>query len=225
MGYFFEGATTISMSTHLHGHGKDVSTVEEEQTGPADDHALITRVLRGDNEAYDRLIVRHQEAIARQMRRYADSPSMVEELTQTVFVNAYLGLGKFVARAPFEHWLKSIASRVGYDHWRKEYKKPVRLGAGQDGTTSGTVLDGFVHMETGERLERIMHLLKPADRQTLYLLYVDDMSIAEAAKAMGWSPTVTKMRAYRARKRLRALLRENGIGDTVHTHVAGVENE
>lgn len=199
--------------------------MEEQRTGPAGDHDLIKRVLHGDNGAYDQLMLRYQESIGRQMRRYSDSPPMVEELTQTVFVNAYLGLEKYAGRAPFAHWLKSIASRVGYDHWRKEYKKPARLGADDGGATSGTVLDGFVRMEAGERLERLMSALKPADRQTLYLLYIDDLSIAEAAAAMGWSQTVTKMRAYRAKKRLRRLLEDSGIGDAGRTPLEGAENE
>ena len=51
-----------------------------------------------------------------------------------------------------------------------------------------------------------MSRLKPDERQTLYMLYGDNMSVAEVAGVMGWNVAMTKMRSYRARKKLRRLL-------------------
>jgi RNA polymerase sigma-70 factor (ECF subfamily) len=44
------------------------------------------------------------------------------------------------------------------------------------------------------------------DRLVLMLIYLEGCSVAEAAEATGWSRTMVKVQAHRARRRLRALL-------------------
>ncbi len=177
-----------------------------------DDHELVARVQKGDAMAYDELMLRHQDKIAVHMRRFSSVPEMIEDLTQNVFIGAYRSLGNYEPRAPFISWLRTIANRVGYEHWRTEARRikciPLHgrdeiLAAEQP--EEGTSLD-----ENEQRLNelmQVMDMLKPAERQTLYLMYVDGLSVAETAATMGWNLAMTKMRAYRARKKLRAIIK------------------
>ncbi len=50
--------------------------------------------------------------------------------------------------------------------------------------------------------------LPPRDRLVLTLLYLEDRSVAEAAELAGWSQTMIKVQAYRARKKVRKLLEQ-----------------
>ena len=61
----------------------------------------------GDPEAYRRLIERHQDHVARILWRFSRDRRTHEELVQDVFVEAYLSLGNYRGKAPFEHWLSS----------------------------------------------------------------------------------------------------------------------
>lgn len=173
------------------------------------DHDLVFRVQNGDKGAYDQLMLRHQDAIAQQMRRFSKDVNEIEELTQTVFVKAFISLEGYKPTSPFVHWLKAIGSKVGYDHWREKGKKNRFVPfTGYEAAQDNEPLSGDENDEF-EKLLGIMELLAPDERQVLYLIYIDGFSIAETAKTMGWSPTITKMRAYRARRKLRGLLKKN----------------
>lgn len=187
--------------------------MENQVEGDDSDQILVALAKQGDRSAYDRLMLRHQENIAQLMRRFSIRPDILEELTQTVFVKAFMSLRSYEPQAPFVNWLKTIARRVGYDHWRQEYKRKDHVQYDEEkhtGTEPAEAESGIAE----ETLKRLMASLAPDERQTLYMLYVDEMSVAEVAAAMGWNTAMTKMRSYRARKKLRALLeRENALAE------------
>lgn len=174
------------------------------------DFELVELAQNGDPDAYDQLVLRHQEVIGRQMRRFTKDHSILEELTQTVFVRAYLNLKSFRPKGPFIHWLRLIASRVGYDHWRQNYRQPnfIEFNATVHSAEPGTI---NAQQEAEQILEFILARLTPEERQLVYMLYKDEMTTAEVAECMGWNIAMTKMRAYRARKKLRKILESEGI--------------
>lgn len=181
-----------------------------------DDHSLVAQAQQGRRDAFDLLVLRHQETIARQMRRFSTDPNVMEELTQTVFVKAYLNLGNYSAGAPFQHWLRVIASRTGYEHWRKKYRDKNKIPYEED--RHGAVNEPELQPDEPWKndaaliLEHVMQKLRPDERQALYMLHIDDMSVQDVAETMGWNQAMTKMRAYRARKKLRKILEAEGIG-------------
>lgn len=171
------------------------------------DHELVFLAQKGERDAYDRLMLRHQDGVARHMRRFSRKREEVEDLTQTVFVKAYRGLASYKPTAPFANWLTVIANRVGYEHWRREGKRIRAVSYhGNEEMLAEKEEPPDRSDERFERLAGVMDRLKPAERQILYLLYVDGLSVAEAAGQMGWNQAVTKMRAYRARIKLRKIL-------------------
>lgn len=183
-----------------------------------DDGELVVRAQHGDADAYDRLMLRYQDAIARQMRRYSQDLTVIEDLTQTVFVNAYQGLGNYRPEAPFAHWLRTIATNVGYDHWRREARRSKFVSYHEhEELLADPAPEDDDSTERFDKLVGLMQKLKPPERQILFLLYVDGASIETAAKTMGWNQAATKMRAYRARNKLRSILRKhNAEGEVRH---------
>lgn len=161
-------------------------------------------------------MLRHQECIALQMRRFSLNVQVIEELTQTVFIKAYMGIDKYKPEAPFLHWLRTIASRTGYEHWRSKYKNEKHVLFEEE--SHGAVVDpGVTDDEPWKKnatsvLAHVMSQLKPDDRQALYMIYIDGMNVAEAADCMGWNLSMTKMRAFRAKRKLRKILQAEGIG-------------
>lgn len=176
------------------------------------DHDLVYRVQRGDKGAYDLLMLRYQDIIGQQMRRFSRDLNTVEELTQTVFVRAYFSLDAYRPNSPFLHWLRTIASRVGYDHWREEKKnhRLVPLGENTDGAQIAVDSGEAGGDDIYRSVLAVMDQLNPTERQVLYRIYVDGLSVAEVAEEMGWGKAVTKMRSLRARRKLRSILRKSG---------------
>ena len=187
--------------------------------GVAGDEVDIAATLGGDEQAYERLVRRHQDAVARQMWRFTRDRGVLEELVQEVFVQAYFSLGKYKARAPLSHWLSRIAVRVGYRHWRRKARQAAGRRAdgadeadeaGADG--QATALQTLEAREAAELVHAALAELGPADRLVVTLMHLEQRSVRETAELTGWTRAAVKVRALRARRRLGRVLQRRGWG-------------
>lgn len=170
--------------------------------------ADIAAAQGGDEAAFRRLIERYQATIGLQMSRFTRQPQQRDELVQDVFVRAYFSLNSFRGRAPFEHWLRKIAVRVGYQFWtsRQRERQQVALSDDEWARVRDASYEPSSASAAAELVERLLGMLAPADRLVLTLIYLDGCSMAEAAARAGWTTIGTKVRASRARQKLRDLL-------------------
>ena len=172
----------------------------------------IQACLAGETDAYGRLVDRYESRIARLMWRFSRDPLQCEELVQDVFVEAYMSLSGFRGEAPFVHWLKRIGTRVGYRFWKRQAKerRSTPLGDLEPAETP----EPTGPREAAEALAALLARLKPADRLVLTLQYFEECGIEEIARRMGWTKGMVKMRAHRARKKLREIAgREKAFED------------
>ncbi len=177
-----------------------------------EDRRDIRQSLLGGEEAYARIIGRYQPMIATQMWRFSRDAAVVEELVQEVFVEAYLSLGKFKGRAPLLHWLRKIATRTGYRYWRKRTREQDRREALVRRADELLPPADPSPSEAAEYLHTLLAQLPAEDRLVLTLHYFEALDTREIAERMGWTRSLVKVRAYRARKKLRTLLEEAGYG-------------
>ncbi|MCA9217781.1 MAG: RNA polymerase sigma factor, partial [Planctomycetales bacterium] len=128
-----------------------------------------------------------------------------------VFVESYVSLRSYKGRSPFLHWLRKIAVRVGYRFWKEQVKartQPLAFSIVGPDVEQVAIARSQDPVEAREFLEEVLKLLKPRDRLVLTLLYWDECTVAEAAELCGWTRTMVKVQAHRARNRLRTLLEE-----------------
>jgi RNA polymerase sigma-70 factor (ECF subfamily) len=173
----------------------------------------IRATLTGDGEAYSRLISRYQNAISARMWRFSRDRRELEELVHDVFVEAYVSLKGFKAKAPFSHWLNRIATRVGYRWWKKQKRKTDRETPLQDWDQliQDDSKDPWAPQEAAEMLHGLLAQLKPRDRLVLTLMYLEELSVNDIADQTGWSKTMVKVQVHRARKRLKVLMVSLGL--------------
>ena len=196
----------------------------------AEETRLIRATLAGDEAAFAALVRRHQGRVFRLAGRFFRQRQDVEEVAQETFLRAWLKLGTYSARAPFEHWLTRLCLRCAYDRLRRPGSAPAESGGyrsqrGQRSQRSDRGDRGDrSHRESREphdtlaapaadptarlEVERLLAGLQPADRFLLVLLEVEGWSVAEIAERLGWSRVNVKVRAHRARQRLRRVLQE-----------------
>ena len=161
--------------------------------------------LKGDGQAYRRLVERHQGKIGRQMWRFSREPHEHEELVQDVFVEAYRSLHSFSRRAPFENWLARIATRVGYRFWKAQARRRTHVPLEEwDQLPEGSA-NALDPEEAAQILHELLAQLPPRDRLVLTLRYLDEKSISETAELAGWSQSMVKVQIWRARQKLRKL--------------------
>jgi RNA polymerase sigma-70 factor (ECF subfamily) len=184
-----------------------------EQRSPLPDHgcmedeadlADISRTLSGDGDAFAKIVRRHQSAVARQLRHFARGLDL-EELVQEVFVQAFLSLKGYSGKAPFSHWLSRIATRTGYG-WLKKRKRNSFVELSEH---PAVVTDDAE--QNRELLHHLLSQLSARDRLVLTLLHLEEHSVAETAELTGWSQTMVKVQAFRARGKLKKLLNKSGL--------------
>lgn len=169
--------------------------------------AAVKEAVHGDGNAYARLIERFQVQIARRMARFSGDARQIEELVHDVFVEAYFSLPGYRGDAPLEHWLQRIATRVGYKFWK--HKRGRQAVSFDESVHSVGVNDATARDDESDAMAAALQQLPLRDRLVLTLLYLEGRNVAEAADLAGWSQTMVKVQAYRARSKLRKLLQSS----------------
>ena len=167
-----------------------------------DEPRLIAACRKGDNDAFTELVRLHQRRVFRLAGRFFRRPEDVEEAAQETFLTAWKKLDTYKARAPFEHWLTRVCLNCCYELLRK--RKNVEAPLEQEAEAVAPAPDPDAAME----VEGLLRLLGPADRFILLMLEGEGWSVAEIAERLGWSKANVKVRAHRARGKLRRLLEE-----------------
>jgi RNA polymerase sigma-70 factor, ECF subfamily len=185
------------------------------EKNPSADIQDINRVLQGDEQAYANIVRRHETGIARQMWRFTRNHATLEELVHEVFVEAFVSLHSYRGKAPFEHWLRRIATRIGYRYWKHIARDRERQSVLALLGESAFQPEKLLPSEAAEYAYRILETLPAKDRLVLTLLYLEEWNTREIAECMGWSQTLVKVRAFRARKKIRTQLEAAGYGSKI----------
>ncbi len=174
---------------------------------------LLARWRAGDDQAGQELCERHVELVGRIARAYRPRQCSVEDLVQEVFLTMFARSERYAPRpdAPFEHWLSRLAVNVCRDALRSEARVAQRTNLTAEGERALEWLasggDDAAHEASAAReaLDALLAQLPPDDRLVLTLLDLEGRSTAQIAQLTGWSRTLVKVRAFRARGRLRAI--------------------
>jgi RNA polymerase sigma-70 factor, ECF subfamily len=185
-----------------------VNSLEMLETAPAEDREarLVRESLAGDTDAFTDLVRSEERQVFRLLARFFRRPEEVEEVAQETFLRVWRKLGTYRAEAPFGHWVGRIAMRSAYDRLRRKGIASEPLSEELEAETGTSPADPTARLE----VERLLARLTPVDRFLLTLLEGEGWSIAEIAERLGWTQVNVKVRAHRARKRLRKILEEGG---------------
>ena len=179
----------------------------------------VRRVREGDVEAFSVIVATYQRLVAADLARRLPAQD-VQEVAQDAFVRAYRALPRYRGEAPLRIWLLRICRHAAMDFWRKHYRRRDRLFCDLDEA-------GLFHVEEAhqERLAEqqanqdaqdlarewiasALMRLSPDDRAVITLVELEDRSMDDAARQLGCGLSAVKVRAFRARRRLKAILEE-----------------
>jgi len=179
-----------------------------------DDTGIVERVAKGEINAYSLLIERYQAYIFSIVAKHLPR-DMVEETAHECFVKAYEKLSKFKGGSAFRHWLARIALNLCADFWRKRQKNKedsydVFCDASQawvelilDRASCERYEETVRRQEAQQLLDWALRRVSPEDRLVLEMTGLDDTPVEEAAAILGWSVSKVKVRAHRARLKMR----------------------
>ncbi|MGA2174936.1 MAG: RNA polymerase sigma factor [Verrucomicrobiota bacterium] len=178
------------------------------------DAELIAAVKNGDAASFEPLVQKYQGRVFATARRYARRESEVEDIVQEVFIKAFQKLDGFRGEAPFEHWLMRLAVRTCYDFLRGHQRNRETVFTELTGPENDW-LDRFAvapdhaseEAEAARQLvDKVLERLSPPARLVITLLEIEERPVKEIARITGWSVTLVKVRAFRARAEMRRIL-------------------
>lgn len=172
------------------------------------DAVIVSRVLRGDVEAFGVLVGRYRDRYARYAFHMLGNREDAEEALQDAFTRAYRSLARCEDPERFGAWL----FRILINRCRT-------LGARRGRRAQTFVVDEVAILEAAEdhpadrtawreEIDRALERLRGDQREAFVLKYVEEMGYDEMSQLTGVGVSALKMRVMRACERLRELLSE-----------------
>ena len=189
-----------------------LKTQEDAPAGEYSECGDIRQAQNGDQDAFRRIMERYQGHVSKLLWRFTRDKNSHEELIQESFVQVYLSLHTYKARAPFEHWLSRIATRTGYRFWKQSKRYTyVPLLDNDWEQLPQDLSDPMAPQQAAELVHHLLSKLPPRDRLVLTLRYLDQCSVIETAHRTGWSPSLVKVQTHRAKQKLKKMLNNTDI--------------
>jgi len=181
------------------------------------DAELATRVAARDGAAFEVLMRRHNRRLFRVARAILRSDQDAEDALQDAYLAAYRAIGRFRGDSKLATWLTRIVINEAYARLRKMGGATViALPEGHDMTAEMDPTSTAAPAETPDRaalraelrqlLERHIDALPEQFRTAFMLREVEELTVEEAAEALGVPEATVRTRAHRARALLRAAL-------------------
>lgn len=199
------------------GYASDEKVVSGAVRAVRTDAQLIELVLAGDETAFEQIFDRHKRTVARTAARYFQRPEQIEEIIQIAFAKAFVELSKFRGEHELSlpSWLGRIAANACLDTLRSQKRRPENLECELSADESSGLLDLSAGLDHGAEAtivdrdlsSKLLAHLPEDDRALLHMFYVEELSVAEIGKLLGWSVSKVKIRAWRARNSLRKVLK------------------
>jgi len=177
------------------------------------DGALVAAVKRGDSQAFEELVLRHEPKVLAVAQRITKNREDAEDVAQESFHKAYLHLDAFQEKSRFSTWLTRIAMNEAFMLLRRRRGfHEVLPESPDDEVKSGA--EAFVDQrpnpeescwqrERKQLLTQAINRLAPKIRRTILLRDIEERSVEEAAQILGASIGAVKARIFQGRRKLR----------------------
>lgn len=177
----------------------------------------LQRVRSRDQDAARRLVEHLHPLVIRIVRSHLPRRVLEEDLAQEVFMKMFTRLDQYQGAVPFPHWVSRIAVTTCIDHLRAQKRRPEFRWADLS-ENEAEVLDAVLTSEDAadagdalaarELVGKLLDQLKPDDRLVIQLLDLEQKTLVEISELTGWNTTLIKVRAFRARRKLKKLFEQ-----------------
>jgi RNA polymerase sigma-70 factor, ECF subfamily len=189
-----------------------------------DADALVQAVLRHDDDAARELVRRLYPLVAKMVRSHRPRRTAEEDLCQMIFIKVFQKLSQFSGKVPLEHWVSRIAVNTCLSQIQSEKIRPELRHADlseeeqavvENLAASSEELAPDRQLASRQLVEHLLQMLKPMERLIIDLLYLQGRSVEEIRKITGLGAAAVKVRAFRARQKMKAQLTKISPGTSL----------
>lgn len=174
--------------------------------------ALVQAALAHDDDAARELVRHLYPLVAKIVGAHRPRRTSEEDLCQMIFIKMFNNLDRFSGQVPLEHWVSRIAVNTCLNQIASEKVRPELRHADlteeetaviEQLTTTSDEVNPDRQFAARQLVEHLLERLKPAERLVIDLLYLKGHSIEEVRQMTGWSAALVKVRAFRARQKMK----------------------
>ncbi|MCM1349178.1 MAG: sigma-70 family RNA polymerase sigma factor [Firmicutes bacterium] len=188
------------------------------------DDQLVAAYAKGDNQAFDILLKRHQSRVFSYILSVVKNRDVADDIFQETFVKAITTIkqGRYAESGKFSAWISRIAHNLIIDYYRQE-KSENTMSADEEGAdvlnrrelSDTNIEDVMVNEQIHNDVRRIIEALPDNQKEVLMMRYYKDMSFKEIAEATKVSINTALGRMRYAILNMRRIAEENKIALTL----------
>jgi RNA polymerase sigma-70 factor (ECF subfamily) len=175
------------------------------------DQHYINLIIEGDTHAFAVLVDRYKNLVFTLSFKMLQNREEAEEVSQDVFIKVYKSLPKFKSESKFSTWLYKITYNTCLDRLRSKKRTTQIVSADDfiehDVRSLINVLDAIQERERKQKIQKCLGLLPGEDNFLLTLYYFEENSLKEISKIMGVNENNLKIKLFRSRIKLAAILK------------------
>lgn len=194
--------------------GRDTRPARPAGAPFSDDADWVWRIQQGDEKAAKDLFQRLHPTVIGIIRGHLPRRTQEEDLVQAIFTKIFTKLDQFSGLVPLEHWVSRIAVNTCINQLKHEKVRP-ELRLSDLSEEQEAVVQQLAVSESNqpddqtsqncELVDDLLARLRPEERLVLTLLHLEERSAEEISRRTGWSISCVKVRAFRARAKMRKL--------------------
>lgn len=192
-------------------------TIEEEASSKMEmttnkEQFYIDQILEGNTNAFTILVDQYKSLVFTLALRMLKNREEAEEVSQDTFIKVFKSLKKFKGDSKFSTWIYKVTYNTCLDRLKKN-KRQQQVVSIDEFTekhvkTIDNALENMVEEERIQAIQECINLLPSEDSFLLTLYYFEEQSLAEISEIVGVSANHVKVKLFRSRKKLAAILKQ-----------------
>lgn len=176
----------------------------------SDIERLVEASQAGDRGAFDELVRLYQRRAMQVAVRMLGDVNEAAEAVQRGFVAAYLKINKLREPERFEIWLLRIVTNAAISQRRAARRRADRIKIANcyEGKKTASPVEKGIAEELKEAIAEAMLKLSKKEAKAMALFGLEDLSQRQVARVMGCSVGAVGWYVFRARKKLKVLLKD-----------------
>jgi RNA polymerase sigma-70 factor (ECF subfamily) len=192
------------------------------------DFELIRRAQKGDEAAFNEVVLAYRRRILGTIARLIGHPEDVEDVGQEVFLRLYFSIDQLRTPEVFEPWLYRLTVNASYDYLRK-HRRRMESRMSDLSEQQVIVADAVASSKAGaadedkrktrETVQELLSAVSEEDRVLLIMKEVEGLSLKEMEKIYNVNENALKVRLFRARQRvLKAMPSKEGAASSASSN-------
>ncbi|WP_319761085.1 sigma-70 family RNA polymerase sigma factor [Maridesulfovibrio sp.] len=175
------------------------------------DLSVIKKVMDGDIQLFEVLVIKYQSSIYNLMLRIFRDEDEAADMAQEAFIKTYKKLNMFSGGNVFS-WLYTLSLNVARDRLRSNKRNDDLFFIPENISDFPDTSDQITKMETtweADKLYSVIEKLPLGYTEPLLLRFREELSLKEVAELTGLSLSGVKMRIHRGLAMVREILGES----------------